>query len=322
MKERSTMTKIGRNEPCPCGSGKKYKNCCLGEPEETLLLNRLRINLAKMWSYDKVNEMSDSEIISKLENLNIPFDKERFLADIQVFDSANELSEQWFDSYDVRAEGYDEDFLFFAAWILWERWAKEGPWPFETIGDWFDKGVLAEGEGNFAEACDAWLIAWDALKPHHPTTTKYLTYLDDRCSGEFSVKSILLSLGSDLLDAGMKDPSYLRKAITYCTEFLALFSDEDENTLINQRRTIADAYLYLDDLSRAEAEYKSIVQDYPMNVWGYVGWGDMYFLHEPTEDLNKATQIYARGLAKIALGAEDRDVLEDRLDDVQDNDSE
>ncbi|MEW5760915.1 MAG: SEC-C metal-binding domain-containing protein, partial [Candidatus Thermoplasmatota archaeon] len=23
--------KIGRNEPCPCGSGKKYKKCCLGK---------------------------------------------------------------------------------------------------------------------------------------------------------------------------------------------------------------------------------------------------------------------------------------------------
>lgn len=22
------MTKIGRNDPCPCGSGKKYKKCC------------------------------------------------------------------------------------------------------------------------------------------------------------------------------------------------------------------------------------------------------------------------------------------------------
>ena len=22
--------KIGRNEPCPCGSGKKYKKCCGG----------------------------------------------------------------------------------------------------------------------------------------------------------------------------------------------------------------------------------------------------------------------------------------------------
>ncbi|NOQ18309.1 MAG: hypothetical protein GQ507_03620 [Dehalococcoidales bacterium] len=20
--------KVGRNEPCPCGSGKKYKHCC------------------------------------------------------------------------------------------------------------------------------------------------------------------------------------------------------------------------------------------------------------------------------------------------------
>jgi len=22
-------SKIGRNDPCPCGSGKKYKQCCL-----------------------------------------------------------------------------------------------------------------------------------------------------------------------------------------------------------------------------------------------------------------------------------------------------
>jgi uncharacterized protein YecA (UPF0149 family) len=21
--------KVGRNDPCPCGSGKKFKNCCL-----------------------------------------------------------------------------------------------------------------------------------------------------------------------------------------------------------------------------------------------------------------------------------------------------
>lgn len=23
--------KVGRNDPCPCGSGKKYKNCCLAK---------------------------------------------------------------------------------------------------------------------------------------------------------------------------------------------------------------------------------------------------------------------------------------------------
>ena len=25
---RRSLSKVGRNEPCPCGSGKKYKNCC------------------------------------------------------------------------------------------------------------------------------------------------------------------------------------------------------------------------------------------------------------------------------------------------------
>ena len=28
---RREKPKIGRNEPCPCGSGKKYKKCCIGK---------------------------------------------------------------------------------------------------------------------------------------------------------------------------------------------------------------------------------------------------------------------------------------------------
>lgn len=27
---RKTLPKVGRNDPCPCGSGKKYKHCCVG----------------------------------------------------------------------------------------------------------------------------------------------------------------------------------------------------------------------------------------------------------------------------------------------------
>ena len=28
------MSKVGRNDPCPCGSGKKYKNCCMSKDKE------------------------------------------------------------------------------------------------------------------------------------------------------------------------------------------------------------------------------------------------------------------------------------------------
>ena len=26
--EKNPIVKVGRNDPCPCGSGKKYKRCC------------------------------------------------------------------------------------------------------------------------------------------------------------------------------------------------------------------------------------------------------------------------------------------------------
>ena len=31
---RREMPKVGRNDPCPCGSGKKYKNCCMNKDME------------------------------------------------------------------------------------------------------------------------------------------------------------------------------------------------------------------------------------------------------------------------------------------------
>jgi len=31
---RREAVKVGRNEPCPCGSGKKYKNCCVNKASE------------------------------------------------------------------------------------------------------------------------------------------------------------------------------------------------------------------------------------------------------------------------------------------------
>ncbi len=34
------MAKVGRNHPCPCGSGKKYKQCCLTADEAARIASR------------------------------------------------------------------------------------------------------------------------------------------------------------------------------------------------------------------------------------------------------------------------------------------
>ncbi|MFO7896085.1 MAG: SEC-C metal-binding domain-containing protein, partial [Candidatus Cloacimonadales bacterium] len=51
------MAKIGRNEPCPCGSGKKYKKCCLNKNQE----------LSTEFIFRKSREI-DLEIIDKLRH--------------------------------------------------------------------------------------------------------------------------------------------------------------------------------------------------------------------------------------------------------------
>lgn len=38
ISKKKTEVKVGRNDPCTCGSGKKFKNCCINKPTETKLI--------------------------------------------------------------------------------------------------------------------------------------------------------------------------------------------------------------------------------------------------------------------------------------------
>lgn len=49
--------KIGRNEPCPCGSGKKYKSCCIGnacEAGESSATNPTAQGFNLTYAYDSM----------------------------------------------------------------------------------------------------------------------------------------------------------------------------------------------------------------------------------------------------------------------------
>jgi tetratricopeptide (TPR) repeat protein len=58
------MTKPGRNAPCPCGSGKKYKKCCLPLQEtaakETKRLSAEPVTADQFWAEaDELDEISN-----------------------------------------------------------------------------------------------------------------------------------------------------------------------------------------------------------------------------------------------------------------------
>ncbi len=55
------MAKLGRNEPCYCGSGKKYKKCCLGM-DEILTQKADGEKMMRLQSYQELKEMNEAMI--------------------------------------------------------------------------------------------------------------------------------------------------------------------------------------------------------------------------------------------------------------------
>ncbi|KPU42878.1 hypothetical protein OXPF_36460 [Oxobacter pfennigii] len=312
------MNKIGRNDSCPCGSGKKYKKCCIDKPlPETAQLG-VKEYRESFWSYEEVNEMSIDEIISKLLSMGIAFEKEEFLREVETFYSAQQLSENWFETFNVTAKDWDEDFPWIAAWVLWERLAPQNILSLEQMSDLIDKGFENLAENDSKPACDTWLTVWDAIKFRIKPEFKDMDYLDEQYKGSFYVSNFCQDLENELYNAGFDDPAYFEMCIDYCKEFCSFFPDEDELIIHNMRRTIADSYIQLDKNEEAKKELDSLISGYPGNPWSYIAYGDMYCFGKNTiKDTNKAKELYEKALL-FAEKEYDKKAIVERLEDIKD----
>ena len=56
-------SKINRNAPCPCGSGKKYKKCCMEETEKLSMKEVFDVYMGRNAEYEKeFGERTKAEI--------------------------------------------------------------------------------------------------------------------------------------------------------------------------------------------------------------------------------------------------------------------
>lgn len=270
--------------------------------------------LESFWSYDEVREMSTPEIIERLGEFGIAFDKKDFLRDVEIFYSGQDIAEKWFEAFRVTAKEFDEDFPIIAASILWERLLVAPVLSREQMSDLIERGFEYLADNDSIAACDLWFKVWEAIKYRHNSEAKNLAFFDKQYSRSFFVSNFCQDLEQELHNAGFADKAYFEKRICYCREFLAYFPDEQELIIHNMRRAIAESYLSLNNREQAEVEYEKLVQDYPGNPWGYIGWGDMYCFAEQKNDV-KAKALYEKGLA-IAKDKEDRKIIQERLMDI------
>jgi hypothetical protein len=80
-------TKVGRNDPCPCGSGKKYKKCCLAETAaqvgtEEAIRKPLIDNLLEFYKIDTCQDLTEAikankDQLPKNPESDIPMETQR-----------------------------------------------------------------------------------------------------------------------------------------------------------------------------------------------------------------------------------------------------
>lgn len=224
------MVKIGRNQPCPCGSGKKYKNCCLHK------------------------DRYDSRSVPKQDDLDV-------------------LMEQ---------------------------------------------GYSLSQDKEMAKASDVWLVLWDKLKSRFKPEFRNVEQAETIFSGTDLIHNWCQDLENALEHAGRENPEYFQKRIEYCHEFCLIFPESGELLLHNMKRAAAESHFALGNLTEGDRCFEELIEQYPKNIWGYIGWGDMYAIwimnNNIDPDYDKAEKIYKMALG---MGLEDEGDLIDRLEGLK-----
>lgn len=67
--QKGLKSKVGRNDPCPCSSGKKYKKCCLTNDNDSLPINR-SIPCSDILQLEHFHDEQNSWLDQELSNRN------------------------------------------------------------------------------------------------------------------------------------------------------------------------------------------------------------------------------------------------------------
>ncbi|MCG7850304.1 MAG: SEC-C domain-containing protein [ANME-2 cluster archaeon] len=194
--------KINRNDPCPCGSGKKYKHCCLKKDAkvnqkysgkrpfigcltimridqefkdnpkkfEELGKNygypidreKMKESMLHSWDFNKIRKMSTKEIIDKLHSLNIKFSVDDFKRQAGNYISSIQLAKDYYFTQDHHAKGWDEDFILLAIYELWKRIIPDQV-NIEMIDDEMQEGYDALKSDKLNECIEKWSRAWKTI---------------------------------------------------------------------------------------------------------------------------------------------------------------
>lgn len=326
--------KLGRNDPCPCGSGKKYKKCCSPKFDQPIVqpvssrvipsssklpvMPALSKAISGFWMPNQLDRMSDEAIVEKMMELGISVSQEQFVADLTEHLDAYNVTRIWEERYEYHLTGKDADFPYCAALQMSKRWAPE---------IFTDKliDLMHEMESIPRQANDQMLdiyrIVWEKLKQYYIAAKGFKSFdeLQKEYDWVYDVETIVydyeMELGNAMIDANNEKMQALHlERVALCEDIQRLLPENNPHNLLNLRKSIAESYGNIEDFVKADQLFTALTSEHPDWVWGYVGWGHVYTKKGEHYLPEKAVKIYEIGLLHIQ---QDRDVLQERLDDLK-----
>ncbi len=102
------MSKIGRNDPCPCGSGKKYKKCCLPKEQQRSIASKRKEKTddffedlpAEPDGFRDENEAMETSAQTELKLDDEPFVSPTISDEVtEISEEENALVDAWWKAY-------------------------------------------------------------------------------------------------------------------------------------------------------------------------------------------------------------------------------
>lgn len=150
------MTKVGRNDPCPCGGGKKFKRCCLPQVEKDERLERLRVEqdqqVAEVERLEALRKVAEARLAEAAEIEEVG----RRLESVRELINAGRVDEAEATARQLVTDLPDDT-------VAMERLGQvyEAKGQLRAAAEEYRRGVArmdAQGDGHFCDCCRARMV--------------------------------------------------------------------------------------------------------------------------------------------------------------------
>ncbi|WP_407270773.1 SEC-C metal-binding domain-containing protein [Radiobacillus sp. PE A8.2] len=305
---------VGRNAPCPCGSGKKYKKCCIHKQEDVTKSPIVASNYR--WTEEDVNNLDSDAIMDHLTGFGIPITEDEFKQEISNVKSVDDLLREWEKRYRLNSNDPMIDFAFLAIKVLAARLAPTHPL-LEQIDDLMQEGYDDEQFNQEERAVEKWMEVWQ--KTLQWIEDKQLTDIRelDRITSPLIIQfysNWVQDFEMALANAGRYDTKYKNLRKNFTNEFLEKFPDSDSSMIRNMTVAKGEALFGLGEYEESNLVFENHIQEDPNNPWTYIRWGDLYNheMRSKKPDKERAIFLYKKAIEN-ASDKYDRIEAEDRL---------